>query len=474
MYPLFLALRYARSRAVTYLALFTVALSVASFVVVMSVMAGFRHKVEEIIQDTGAPLEIYCGGSWGIDYPDELAARLKRVKGVRGASPYRRVFVLVRSPRYSNVGQVRGVDLARELRYGRLEKYLYGELPEKRNPEKTGQTAPRSPPPKPGRPKPTSFKLTEEQRETLKKEENSHRSEAGTVSIEPPPEPPRGHQGAIIGAAGARHLGLRYGSILILTTQGPEKEVRPGKFVKELRSRKFMVIGFYQSDTDWLNELILIDRAAAQDLAGSDVATGISIWLDDNREMMTVRDHVKGVFQEDRLTQVRTWRESRPEIFGFMDIQDRVMMIILLVFFVMTGAFIMAILWVLVSDKTRDIGTLRALGAGRLGVVLTFVSQGLAIAVGGVAIGMGLGLLLTENINPIVDFMDATLAKLGAGQVFGSISRELFVMEKLPIDYDPVHLVSMVVVTVGVSFLASLLPAVRAACLHPVEALRHE
>lgn len=150
------------------------------------------------------------------------------------------------------------------------------------------------------------------------------------------------------------------------------------------------------------------------------------------------------------------------------------MMIILLIFLVLCGAFIMAILWVLVAEKTRDIGTVRALGAGRLGVTGTFVSQGMAIGVLGAALGLGLGWLLAENVNQVVAFLDGLLVELGCGRVFGSISRGLFEMEELPVHYDPVHLTSMAVTTVVISFLASLLPAWRAARLDPVEALRHE
>ncbi len=505
MYPIFLALRYARSRVVTYLALLTVTISVASFVVVMGVLGGFRHRVEKIIQETGAPLEIYCGAVYGIFQPDAVARRVMGVDGVRGASPYVQTMVLIRTERFRTLGVVQGIDLERELKYGRLKQYLFAELPV----ENVGKIRKIATPPPPSPPstsgaKPTRFTVPQRlarreiSREKLEPWEDPSRStQKGTVPIwfkkkKPGAKPPRGDadddggliprtpgreskpvkpksfpKGVIVGAKRARKLGLYPGDELIMTVQDPDDDDRA-------RVRKFYVIGFYKSDTDWLNDIIFIDRRAAEDLTGQPQATGISIWLDDNRQMFEVRDRVRNVFEEDSYTQVRTWKESRPQVFGMMDMQDQVMMIILLIFFVMTGAFIMAILWVLVAEKTRDIGTLRALGAGRLGVVIAFVTQGLAISVLGVAAGLGLGYLLATNVNEMIALLDATLVKMKLGQVFGSISRELFDMERLPVHYDRLHLITMTCITIAVSFMASVIPALRAAWLDPVEALRHE
>ena len=515
MYPVFLALRYARSRAVTYLALLSVAVSVACFVVVMSVLGGFRHKVEKIIRETGSPLEVFCGASHGIPRPDELAERLGRVPGVKGTNPYVQTMALIRTRRYRTLGVVLGVDLKRQMRYGHLQGYLVGELPLSHLDDLADGKEPPPPPRRPSVPPPTGFEVPAHlvprrlDKETLESWEDPSRQEhrPGTVPLwvrgklpkktpgldddqdegfvrRPPPGarkktgPGPIPRGIIVGAKRARRLGLYHGDEMILAVQG---------IGETPRARSFIVVGFYKSDSSWLDDLIFIDRRAAEDLTGAKTATGISIWLHDARKMDAVRERAEKVrrhWEEEvygsrapprgsRIS-LRTWRESRPETFAMLDMQDRVMMIILLVFFAMTGAFIMAILWVLVAEKTRDIGTVRALGAGRLGVVATFVGQGMAIGVAGVALGLGLGWLLAENVNPVVQLLDAGLVEMGAGRVFGSISRGLFEMEKLPVHYDPVHLVTMTAVTVAVSFLASLFPAWRAARLDPVEALRHE
>ncbi len=571
MYPLFLALRYARSRAVTYLAFLTVAVSVCSFVVVMGVLGGFRHRAEEIITKLGSPLEVYCGSVEGISDAGDLAEDLAAdVPGARGAAPYVQSMTLMRTARYRTTALVRGIDLDKEIRYGAIGEYLLSELPPRKPPGEEPESGKEQESHAlrdlghslmpwlvdaaasgnggvSGAPKVTSLKVPEglegaviPESELDPWEKNApppgaaeeEGPERGTLPIwggsepprdgsaqagvvhprdpdsapplpPPPPEPKPGRKpapkaepiprGAIVGVERARKLGLWPGDELILTTQGEDQEPR---------SRSFIVVGFYETKTQWLDEGVFIDRRAAHDLSGSKTATGISIWLDDPRradEALPRAQEVVGRASPYRMDiKVRTWRETRQEDFVMLELQDRVMMIILLVLFALNGAFIMAILWVLVSDKTRDIGTVRALGAGRLGVVATFVCQGLAIGVFGVVLGLSLGLALSEHVNGVTNSLDAGLHKVDAGlawannlaqhcglgrplggpyfegHVFGGISSGLFGMSRLSVFYDPVHMVAVVCMTILVSFLASLFPAWRASRLDPVEALRHD
>ncbi len=515
MYPLFLALRYARSRAVTYLALFTVALSVASFVVVMGVMGGFLHTVEEIILKTGSPLAIHDRTSAGMYGAEKLTAALERIPGVRGASPY------VTSPSRVRAGApyldgppVRGLVLERELRHSGLGEYLCRERPDKGDREASPPQSPlktllgeltggasgggRS---RSAKPAITSFEVPEGiVRERIPEKLLSpweKEGGPGTVRIWPEKEPDGGRpeptidddsdegtkprhpvkrgkrqsadppRGAIVGATLAKKLNLKPGQEIIITVRDPLDS-------DAVRAKSFYVIGFYWTRTEWLDQSVLVDLRAAQQLLGIKGAMGISIWPEDIKDLDIVRERVEEICPADRFTRVRSWRETQPDAIRQLEMQDLVMMIILLIFLVLCGAFIMAILWVLVADKTRDIGTVRALGAGRLGVVATFVSQGLAIGVLGTILGLAGGFLLAGHVNEVVCFLDGLISGEQGPRHFASIAPSLFGMSRLPVYYNPVHLISMVVTTVGVSFLASLIPAMRAACLHPVEALRHE
>ncbi|HOX06334.1 MAG TPA: FtsX-like permease family protein [Planctomycetota bacterium] len=544
MYPLFLAIRYARSRAVTYLALVTVSMSVGSFVLVMAVLGGFRHKAEEIITKKASPLEVFSRSVSGVPDAAGLAADIETLPEVKAASPYKEVQVLLRTRNYRTMAGVRGVDLKKEIEFGAVAEYLLAGLPDPGEEAGPGSAADRDAresgralrdlwaaltpwgDPDDKRPQagparqaqvtsfvvPPHLETKEIAREDLDPWEDAPApgeavepppSAPGTVPIwdegrpaggarpvprdpdagvplPPPPPPPKPRRkpapkaepiprGAIVGVERARSLDLNLGDEIILTTQGENKE---------LRSRSFVVVGFYQTRTLWLDEGISIDRRAAEDLAGTPSATGISIWLHDVHAADAVLPRVQRVLEDAPEfrpeVQVRTWRKIQEENINTLEMQDRVMMIILLVLLVLNGAFIMAILWVLVSDKIRDIGTIRAIGAGRLGVVVTFLLQGLLIGVLGVILGVAGGLTLSENVNEVTAALDHALGWLGAPPLFGSISLSLFGMRGLPVYYDPVHMVAVVGVTLLISFLASLFPAWRAARLDPVEALRHD
>ena len=118
-------------------------------------------------------------------------------------------------------------------------------------------------------------------------------------------------------------------------------------------------------------------------------------------------------------------------------------------------------------EKTRDIGTLRAIGATVNGILSIFVLDGFLIGLFGSLIGMGFGLVLAVNLNPVADFV-YWLTK------FRVFPRDIYYLDHIPVFIDPVSVVLIFVAAIGTSVLASIYPAVRAARLDPVEALRYE
>ncbi len=131
------------------------------------------------------------------------------------------------------------------------------------------------------------------------------------------------------------------------------------------------------------------------------------------------------------------------------------------------GFGILAIFFMIVVEKTRDIGILKSLGASSRGVMGIFLAYGLLLGMVGSSVGLVIGLLFVRYINNIADL----IGKITGHTVFDP---SIYYFYKIPTIVVPRTIAWIVIGAVGIAVLASILPARRAARLHPVEALRYE
>jgi lipoprotein-releasing system permease protein len=121
----------------------------------------------------------------------------------------------------------------------------------------------------------------------------------------------------------------------------------------------------------------------------------------------------------------------------------------------------------IVAEKFRDIGILKALGASHLGVMNIFLGYGLLLGVIGAALGTILGLEFTWNINII----EGWLGKLTGMEIF---PRKIYYFDQIPTSIQPFGIALIVMGALVIAVVSSVIPALRAALLHPVRALRYE
>ncbi len=164
---------------------------------------------------------------------------------------------------------------------------------------------------------------------------------------------------------------------------------------------------------------------------------------------------------------VETWRERQGRLVNAIEAQRTLMILILGIISAVAVVLIFVILYVVVVQKTRDIGVLKAVGASNLGVAGIFLAYGGAIGMIGSIVGAVGGCFFVWNINPIHDWMARNFS-------FEVWNRETFMFEKIPNAVEADTVVWIVALAIIAGIFGSLLPGILAARRQPVEALRYE
>ena len=272
-----------------------------------------------------------------------------------------------------------------------------------------------------------------------------------------------GEFGVVLGADLARGLGVLPGDKLALVA--PQGLVTPAGVIPRLK--QFTVVGSFEvgmADAD--AGLALVHLRDAQTLYQlGDAVSGVRLRLDDlfaarsvARELMTRLP--QNVFASD-------WTRSHANFFRAVEIEKRMMFIILTLIILVAAINIISTLVVAVTDKQADIAILRTLGAAPGSVMQIFIVQGMVIGIAGTLIGAGLGIVTALNIDVIVPAIESAFN-------IKFLSKDAYLIPELPSDLQAGDVGAIVLMALGLSFFATLYPSWRAARVNPAEALRYE
>ncbi len=236
----------------------------------------------------------------------------------------------------------------------------------------------------------------------------------------------------------------------------------------------FTVVDFYECKmSEYDSQFVFVPIQKLQQLRGMiDPQTGnaritaLQIKLKNEADGDIVRDKLKAAFHP-QLYRISTWRDKQGPLLSAVQMETAILNVLLFLIIAVAGFGILAIFFMIVVEKTKDIGILKSLGASARGVMGIFLGYGLALGAIGAGGGFVVGMALVHYINEVADF----LGWVSGHKVFDP---NIYYFYKIPTIVDPFTVGWIVVGAMAIAVGASVFPAIRAARMHPVEALRYD
>jgi lipoprotein-releasing system permease protein len=272
-----------------------------------------------------------------------------------------------------------------------------------------------------------------------------------------------GEFGVVLGIDLARALGVMTGDKVALVA--PQGIVTPAGVIPRLK--QFTVAGVFEAGiTEADSALALVHIKDAQTLYQmGDAVSGVRLKLDDLFAARTVARELLASLPRDVFAV--DWTRSHANFFRAVEIEKRMMFIILALIVLVAAINIISTLVVAVTDKQADIAILRTLGARPWSIMQIFIVQGMVVGVIGTLVGVATGIVIALNIDVIVPAIERALS-------IKFLSKDVYLIPDLPSDLQLGDVLSVTLMSLGLSLAATLWPSWQAARVNPAEALRYE
>ncbi|AAQ60632.1 lipoprotein-releasing ABC transporter permease subunit [Chromobacterium violaceum] len=407
----FIGLRYLRAKRrngfisfISLISIVGIALGVAALIIVLSVMNGFQKEIRGRILSVASHLEV-SGYDGRLSGWRDAQAMLAKQPHVQAAAPFVSSQGLFVA--YGNVrgGLVRGIDPALENKVVDVGRHMVaGKLEDL---------------------KPGGF-------------------------------------GMALGVELARQLGVGVGDKVTLMT--PQGNITPAGMVP--RSKQFTVVGIFKVDMfEFDASLAMVNLRDAQVLERmGDAVSGVRLRLDDPMLAPQLKAELR-----PRLPQllVTDWTDTNANYFRAVQIEKRMMTIILTLIVAVAAFNLVSTLVMVVTDKQADIAILRTLGASPGSIMKIFVIQGSVAGVLGTLAGVASGVAIALNLDVIVPVIE---------RIIGTkiLSSDVYMIDYLPSDVQWGDVSTITIISLLLALFATLYPSWRAARTQPAEALRYE
>lgn len=405
-YEFFIASRYMRSREksrfisiVTFISIGGIAVGVAALIIVLSVMNGFESDIREKIVGTTSHITVSSFDRQGLQPNDSLYDKIFSVEGVVGASPVVQGKIAISSPYGSDGIVVRGVDPDRNKTVSDIRKSMI-----------VG-----------------SFEFGDQEK-----------------------------PGIVLGVSLADNLNVNVGDRVTVFSLN-EADFDP--LTSRPVANYYYVEGLFETGMyEYDGSLAYMALQEAQWLFGmGDQVSFIDVKTENIYRAASIAKKI-----DDNLGYLyfaSDWSRTHKNLFSWMTLEKWAMFLALSLIIAVAGFNIISNLIMIVLEKKKDIGILRALGAQRNSIRKIFIIKGLIVGIIGLLSGTTLGLFLCflQNRYSII-----------------SLPAEIYFINKLPVKIDPIDLLGIILITFIITYIASLYPANRAASLAPAEVIRYE
>ncbi|HBG46596.1 MAG TPA: lipoprotein-releasing ABC transporter permease subunit [Deltaproteobacteria bacterium] len=419
-YELFIGLRYLKAKrkqtfisVITFISILGITVGVTALIIVLSVMTGFEENLREKILGINANVVITELGAPMAGYRD-VAEDVRKVPGVVGATPFTYNQAMISSSGGVVGAVIRGLDM-----------------------ETTGEVTVL-----PGKMKEGSL---EGLKPRLVGSNNS------------------GDAGIVIGRELAGNLGVSVGDVLnVISPMGTMTPAGPVPRMAAFRVAGIFELGMYEYDSS----LAFISLENAQSFFRmGDAASGVEVRIKDIYKAQEVADSIMMELKGPYWT--RTWMEMNRNLFSALRLEKAAMFIILTLIILVAALNIISTLIMVVMEKGKDVAILKSLGATSGGIMKIFMIEGLIIGVAGTALGTIVGVAAAMNLERIVQFIERVFH-------FKVLPPSIYYIDKFPSKVEPTVVIAIVVISIAISFAATLYPSWQASKFDPVEGLRYE
>lgn len=420
-YELFIGLRYLKAKrkqtfisVITFISILGITVGVTALIIVLSVMTGFEDNLKEKILGINANVVVTGLGS-GVRNYDHVAEEVKKVPGVTGATPFTYSQAMISSNGGVIGAVIRGLDMKTVGSVTVLpEKIKEGSIEGLKTPFQDSALS-------------------------------------GTAP------------GIILGKELARNIGVELGdTVNVISPMGTMTPAGPVPRMAAFKVAGIFELGMYEYDSSMA--FISLENAQKFFRLG-DTVTGVEVKIADIYNAQRIADDIMAQLKGAYWT--RTWMEMNRNLFSALKLEKVAMFIILTLIILVAALNIISTLIMVVMEKGKDIAILKSLGATSRGIMKIFMIEGIIIGVTGTFFGTVLGLAAALNLEKIISLVEKMFH-------FKVLPPSVYYIDKFPSKVEPMVVIAIVVISISISFLATLYPSWQASRFDPVEGLRYE